>query len=32
MKHEPFPTRIRMNQSDFLSIIILDARFSNTPI
>lgn len=31
MKHEAFPARIRMNQSEFLSIIILDARFSNAP-
>jgi hypothetical protein len=31
MKHKAFPARIRMNQSEFLSIIILDARFSNAP-
>lgn len=31
MKREAFPARIRMNQSEFLSIIILDARFSNAP-
>ena len=31
MKREAFPAHIRMNQSEFLSIIILDARFSNAP-
>lgn len=31
MKHKAFPARIRINQSEFLSIIILDAHFSNAP-
>ena len=31
IKHEAFPARIRMTQSGFLSILILDARFSNAP-
>lgn len=31
IKHEAFSAHIRMNQSEFLSIVILDARFSSAP-